>query len=183
MSARLEHLLGATPEELAPLLAELTPEQEAVLTEHVADAWHARDAKTLTAVLSLLGVLPDALTAKVVQKRMPARFVARIAPHLPEGPARSLVGRLKPAYLAEVARWVDHPRCRAVLRAIPEPALAEVAVVLQDADDWDTLAAVGRELDGDALAASIGALDPARVRADIATRDAAHRERVEALLP
>lgn len=183
MSARLARLLGADPAELAPVLAALDPAQVALREEHVADAWEARDAKLAPKLLGLLNVLPDGLVAKVAQKRMPPRFIARLASHIaPEG-AGGLVGRLEPGYLAQVARWANHPRCRPVLRAIPRDALVEVAGVLERDGDWDTLAATGAELDDDALAATLTVLDPAGVRADLEHRDAAHRERIEALMP
>lgn len=98
-------------------------------------------------------MLPDAVSAKVAQKRMPPRFVARIAPHLSEGSFVSLVGRLKPEFLAEVSIWLDHPRCREVLRAIPREHFLPAAMILEKRGDWDTLAAVGRELDEEAFAA------------------------------
>lgn len=178
MSARLERLLGAAPGELP----DLTPEQEQALADHVADAWHARDEKTLKQVLSLLGVIPDGLVGKVVQKRMPPRFIARIAPHLQADAAGRLVGRLKPPYIADVAHWLDHERVRGVLNAIPDDSIAATAAELARKDDWDTLAAVARQLDDETVVTSLGALPRDRVLADLEQRDPAHRERITALL-
>ena len=178
MSVRLERLLGAEPEELA-FLDDATRE---ALADHVADAWHARDEKTLKQVLSLLGVIPDGLVGKVVQKRMPPRFIARIAPHLQADAAGRLVGRLKPPYIAEVAHWLDHERVRDVLRAIPDDSIAATAAELAKEDDWDTLAAVARELDDETVVASLGSLPREEVLEDLERRDPEHRERLRKLL-
>lgn len=180
---RLARLLNTDRGELADLLDGVTEEQRTALAEHVAAAWETRDEKTLKAVLSLLGVLPDAVSAKVAQKRMPPRFVARIAPHLSEGSFVSLVGRLMPEFLAEVSVWLDHPRCREVLRAIPKEHFLLAAVILEGRGDWDTLAAVGRELDEQTFAASVAAFDREALLADMKGRDPAYAARVRAALP
>ena len=180
---RFARLLNTDRDELATLLKDVPEEQREALAEHVADAWESRDEKTLKAVLSLLGVLPDVVSAKVAQKRMPPRFVARIAPHLSEGSFVSLVGRLKPEFLAEVSVWLDQPRCREVLRAIPKEHFLPAAMILEERGDWDTLAAVGRELDDETLAACVAAFDRDALLEDIAEREPAYAARVEAALP
>ncbi len=180
---RLARLLNADRTALGQLLGGVTEEQRVALAEHVADAWEARDDRTLKAVLSLLGVLPDAVSAKVAQKRMPPRFVARIAPHLSEGSFVSLVGRLKPEFLAEVSVWLDHPRCREVLRAIPQDHFLPAALILEERGDWDTLAAVGRELDDATFAACVAAFDREALLADMEDREPSYAARVEAALP
>ncbi len=180
---RLARLLGTDREELAELLDGVSEAQRVALAEHVADSWEARDEKTLKAVLSLLGVLPDMVSAKVAQKRMPARFVARIAPHLSEGSFVSLVGRLKPEFLAEISVWLDHPRCREVLRAIPREHFLPAAQILERRGDWDTLAAVGRELGDETLAACVATFDRTALLEDMERREPAHAARVRAALP
>lgn len=180
---RLARLLNTDRDELAALLDGVPQEQREALAEHVADSWESRDEKTLKAVLSLLGVLPDVVSAKVAQKRMPPRFVARIAPHLSEGSFVSLVGRLKPEFLAEVSAWLDQPRCREVLRAIPQEHFLPAAKILEERGDWDTLAAVARELDDGTFAASVAVFDRDALLEDMEQREPAYAERVRAALP
>lgn len=180
---RLARLLNTEQDEVTTLLGDVSQAQREALAEHVAASWESRDEKTLKAVLSLLGVLPDVVSAKVAQKRMPPRFVARIAPHLSEGSFASLVGRLKPEFLAEVSVWLDQPRCREVLRAIPQEHFLPAAMILEARGDWDTLAAVGRELDDATFAASVAVFDRDELLEDMEQREPAYAARVRAALP
>ena len=56
-------------------------------------------------------------------------------------------------------------------------------MILEARGDWDTLAAVGRELDDETFAACVAAFDRTALLADMQRRDPAYADRVRAALP
>lgn len=179
---RLAALLGVGSEELAQA-AKLSGKQAAALADRVAAELAEREARDLSIALALLGRAPPGLIARLVERHLSPRFVARVAPHLDPRTTGELVERLSDDYLAQVARWLDHERTTELLASIPAARIALVARALAHDEQFMTMAAVARQLPDVSLAAALEALEEDEVAAVLAYADKPLRNRASDRLP
>lgn len=178
---RLAALVGVGLEELARA-TDLPAEQVAAMADRVAAELAEREVQDLSIALALLGRAPPGLIARLVERHLSPRFVARVAPHLDPQTTGELVERLADHYLAQVARWLDHERTTNLLASIPAVRIALVARVLARDGQMGTMAAVARQLPDQSLSAALDALGDSEVAAVLSVADEPLRSRVSGKL-
>lgn len=175
--ARLAALLSVEPQRLAGLEA-LSASHVTALRGQVSDVLHAEDAVRLGPIVGLIAHVPAGLAAGVVEHGLSPRAVARLAAHLDEGAAADIVERLSADYMAEVAFWLEHDRCGALLAGIPPPLIAQIALRLAADERWATMAGVAEQLPDASLEAAAEVLDEGAISAMIGFADSPTRRRI-----
>lgn len=180
---RLARTLDVDPAALPAGLLELGDAELDALARAVADELHADDAPKLRPLVTLVNRLPLDLVVAIIERRLGARFAARLAEHLPAAVGNALVARLTPTYLAAVAVHLELPRCGPLLAALPPAQIAAAAAELAAQQHFATAAAVAEHLHDDALSASLAAADDDAVLATVAHADDALASRILGHLP
>lgn len=151
---KLAHALDV-PTERVVMLAELPADDLRVLRRQLHEAMFEADRPALVRLAALTKAVPPAVAAKLAQTVLPPLLAARTAELLEPHRAAQLVGRLSPAYLADVSRCMDAERAPEVIAAIPAEQVAAVAAELARREEWVVIGSFVAQVSQAALAASV----------------------------
>lgn len=135
--AKLAHVLGASQEELAHLVA-MPAEQIGNMRKAIYDRMFAHDQRVYARLARLVRLLPVWLVA-LLAPRFGARLVARVAGDLPVRRAVAIAERLPTAFLADVARDLDPRRAGDLIRRLSLNKLSAAALELFRREEYVVL--------------------------------------------
>jgi len=111
----------------------------AALRETISGALFAAQEPRLRRIAALGKLLPTPITARIAEAAFGPMLSGRIAGVLDVSTAVRLAAQLKPAFLAEVSKWIDPARTASIVRALPDPNVITVGRHLLEQGDYVTL--------------------------------------------
>lgn len=181
--ARLAALLRVEESELG-FLSGLPVETLRELRDAVIDRLFSADRGGLEAIAASTRLVPGALSAKIAVKAFPPTLAARVAGVLDTDRAVDLARRVPATYLADLAPHLDPRRVRSILTRLPTTVITGAGRLLGERGEHLTMANFVGVLDDDAVAAANDVLsDDALLRTGVLVEDAARLAQVITLLP
>lgn len=154
------------------------------LRDQATDMLFEADRKRLTGAAAAAGIIPVAVSAKIVPHLIPPRLAARVSGLLDPAKAVELALRLPVRYLADLTPFLDPRRAQAILSKIPAKLVVEVAKLLNERADYITMGRMVSYLDCNAIALTIAALpDDALLHSGFMIEDAAQVAAILEMLP
>lgn len=130
-------------------------------------------------------LLPMKVTAPLAQRMLPARVSAGVVASLPPDQASSMSQRMSVDYVSDVSMYLQPVLARPVLTRLPVEVIVQVAAVLQEREDFNTMGEIVAALSDEQILAVVEAIEDAETLVQVALRvtdgDALHRLTV--LLP
>lgn len=181
--ARLAALLRVDESEL-DFLSALPVEALRELRDAVTERLFSADRGALDAIAASTRLVPGAVSAKIAVAAFPPTLAARVAGVLDTDRAVDLARRVPAAYLADLAPHLDPRRVRAILTRLPTTVIVGAGRLLGEREEHLTMATLVGVLDDEAIAAANEVLgDEALLRTGVLVEEPERLARVVRLLP
>jgi hypothetical protein len=157
---RIAVLLRCTAREV-DFLCRFSAAEVRLLRLAVAERLYADHRTTYARIASASRLLPMRVTAPLAQRMLPARVSAGVVASLPPGQAAALAQRMSVHYVADVSTYLSPTLSEPVLTRLPAEMIVQVATVLGERQDYNTMAEiVGALTDEQVLAVVEAIVDP-----------------------
>lgn len=180
--AKLAALLAVSVDELA-YLESLTTETVIELREQAADMLLDADREQLARAARAVSRVPVGFVARIATRRVPPRLAARVAELLATPRAVKLATRVPAEYLADIAPYIDPTRVAHLLAVAPIATVQHVARILDERRDVHSMGRVVSHLDDARLRVAFDAVsDDSIVRTIPLVEDSTGIDRILARL-